>query len=115
VTFNYLRVQAKVDRMIRKFGRTGVLRRDSGDRTIQLVLVNYTASERANSLIQYNDQKAIVSAKDLVVPPDNELDKLVVGAARTFAAPFTTYDIIAPPGKLDPAGVVVYYELQVRK
>lgn len=114
MAYNYARVQNRADQLIRKYGRAAVLRRTSGDRPVRAVLIDYTTRERAGDLIQASDQKALVSAKGLTVPPDNEEDVLVIGAGPTFVAPFEELKIVAPPSKLDPAGTVVYWELQVR-
>lgn len=118
VAYNYGRTRATADRLIRKFGRSraAVLRRDGVDRKISVVMLNYSTSEvgRSGGLIQSADQRAYVSAVDLDIPPDNERDVLVIGSGPKFVAPFEEWRIVAPPIKLDPAGTVVYWELQVR-
>jgi hypothetical protein len=115
MAYNYPRVQGTADRLIKKYGREARLRRSTGDRKVMCVLINYDAQERRNEMIQHADQKAIMSAVGLKLPPDPEEDALIIGASAKFIAPFEKWRIVAPPTKLDPAGTVVYWEVQVRK
>lgn len=114
MAYNYGRVQGRAHQLISKYGRDAVLRRSSGDRSIKCVLIDFSTQERQGGLVQFGDQKALVSALGLTVPPDFEEDVLVVGGTDKFVSPFTTYRLVAPPSKLDPAGTVIYWELQVR-
>jgi hypothetical protein len=106
-TINYARIQTRADRLLRKVGTSGILRRSSGDRVCIVAFASPTVQERAGNLFQWSDKHAYVSAAGLSPPPDQEEDKLIVGGV--------TYDIVAPPGKFDPAGTVVYWDLHVRK
>jgi hypothetical protein len=115
-TYNYHRTQLTANRLITKYGRNAVLRRATGDRRIKCVLINYSTQEqRSNPLIQAADQKALISALAMTVPPDMEEDTLVIGRDVRFIAPFEVWKIMAPPVKLDPAGTIVYWEAQLRR
>lgn len=115
-TYNYRRTQLTANRLITKYGRNAVLRRASGDRKIKAVLIDFSSQEkRSNPLIQAADQKALISAVGLTIPPDMEEDIFVIGGTINFVPPFEEWKIVAPPTKLDPAGTVVYWEAQLRK
>lgn len=117
--FDYSRAQRVSHRQIAKFGggennarldRSGVLR------MCTVVLVEYKPQERDGNLIQFTDRRALVSPIGLTIDPDNELDVLVTG--KFVAGVWQQLErlrIVVPPGKLAPAGTVIYWELQVRK
>lgn len=121
MAYNYARTQGTALRLITKFGREARLVRVVNDVEVErkciCVLIDYTTSEigGANGLIAYGDQKALVASKGLTIPPDNELDYLKIGANQSYVAPFEKWRLVRPPSKLDPAGIVIYWELQVRK
>ena len=113
---NYLGIRNRADRMIKRYGQVAILRRDAGDRDCIFLEMAYTPSEK-HKLQNLTDRKGLVSARDLTIPPDKELDTLVLLDQDTLATTRTeieTLKIIAPPGKLSPGGTVVYWELQVR-
>lgn len=117
MVYNYNRSTATALRLIGSFGREAMLERAGVRRAVTCVLIDYKTSERqSNNLIQHGDQKCLIAARNLTVPPDWEQDVLILGGPRKFEpGPFEKWRIIAPEGKLDPAGIVVYWELQVRK
>lgn len=88
------------------------------DRHCHVHLTDYSAQERRGELIQATDQLGVIAAiapdGSILAEPDNETEVLVrldpVTGAET-----ETLRIVAPPGKLDPAGVVIYWELQLRR
>lgn len=107
MAFNYIALQALADKLIVQFGRTGqLLRGDSADRPVRCVEIAYSPREIDGQLIAYADRRFLVSARNLELPPDKEEDRLVVGS--------DDFRIVAV-SPLSPAGVPVYYEVQVRK
>jgi hypothetical protein len=91
-----------------------MLRRLSGDRDCIAVEVDFTPQERAGQLINPTDRLFLVSPKDLVVPPVEDRDVLVTFVVGSDTVEDEHLKIVQPPGKLAPAGTVVYWELQVR-
>lgn len=73
------------DRMIRKYGVRGFLRRNSVNRAITVALIEWDPREKGLRL--EGSRRALISALDpdtgapLAVPPDHELDQLVVANA----------------------------------
>ena len=107
MAFDYQRALGRADRLIKRFGQAATLRRATGDRACICVLMQYSPRERVGSMIQATDQHAYISPVGLTIDPDNEEDKLVVNGVQ--------YDIVAPAGRFKPAGVVLYWDLQVRR
>jgi len=118
---NYTGVRNRADRMIKRYGQTALLRRgETGyeiDRECTALEIAYTPSEKRR-LQNLTDRKVLLSARNLDIPPDKELDTLVMLDQTTLdntePTELEVLKIIAPPGKLSPGGVVVYWELQVR-
>lgn len=108
------RQQGIADRMIRKYGAQAILRRDSGDRSCWAFISDYSPQERLGKLINQTDRKAMLSPIGLTADPDSEQDKLVMLDPIT-GAELETLRIISPVGKLAPAEIVIYWELQVRR
>lgn len=72
--------------------------------------------ERMGGLVNPLDVKALVSAKGLAIPPDHEKDRLVTFVPGTNPpTEDSIYRIMVRPAPLAPAGVILYYELTVRK
>jgi hypothetical protein len=112
---DYSRERAIADGMIRKYGAPAILRRDNGgDRPCWAFISNYSPQEKVGKLINQTDRKALVSPTDLTIEPDSEQDKLVTFDPATGLEK-EVMRIIAPVGKLAPAEIVIYFELQVRK
>lgn len=124
--FNYARARRTADRLITKFGQVGAIRRSGetggGDSTnsltpvlgassepadfpCTLVIVDYTQQERAGSLIEQTDRKALIATKGLTIEPTND-DALVVGGDE--------YQIVSVM-PLAPGAVTVLWEAQVRR
>jgi hypothetical protein len=100
--------------MIRKYGAPAILRRASGDRPCVAFISDYSPMERQGKLINQTDRKALLTPVGLTQDPDSEQDRLVTLDPATGAEK-ETLRIIAPIGKLAPAGIVVYWVLQVRR
>src|SRR5262245_29862830 len=110
---DYNRERAIADGMIRKYGRPAVLRRADGDRSCWAFISEYTPQERIGSLKNATDRKALVSAVGLLIDPDSERDTLVTFDPASGAEK-PPLRIMSPVGKLAPADIVIYWELQVR-
>jgi hypothetical protein len=106
--FNYLRLRSTANYMITRYGKLCQLRRSSVDRPCTAAVLQYLPREMDGNLIQFGDRRAIVKVEGLTVPPDHELDRFV-----DFYG--IDHRIVAPPGKLDVAGTIIYWELQIRK
>ena len=117
--FNYAAGRATADRLIARFGQAGAIRRKEDkpdnpepwkpeqtevDYPCKLVVLEYSAYELQGTLIEANDRKVYVAAGGLAVEPA-VADKVIIGGSE-----FTIIRV----SPLNPAGVVVYYELQVR-
>jgi hypothetical protein len=114
--FNYARSKATADRLISKFGQTVAIRRTSStgdawnptqtttDYAATAAIVDYTNQERAGSLIEETDRKAIIAVGALAIEPKPG-DALVVSSV---AYPIIRVDPV------NPGGTVVLYQAQVR-
>jgi hypothetical protein len=120
---NWTSLKNKADSMLAKYGMLATLKQpnkgtfdpDAGEYTggsadtetavnVVKLLVDRTLID--GSMIKQGDVLFLVSAKNINTEPRPGTDTLVVGG--------TEYQIIDPVRPLDPAGVVVYYELQAR-
>ena len=110
---DYVRQRGLADNMIRRYGAQAILRRDSGDRSCWAFISAYTPLERMGKIINQTDRKALLTPIGLTVDPDSEQDRLVT-LDPSSGAELETLRIIAPVGKLAPAEIVIYWELQVR-
>lgn len=108
------KLQKYTDKALRQLGMPAKLRRAEGDRSCTVVLNEFTALERLGRTLDPLDNKALVSAKGLTIPPDSEKDRLVTLVPGTNTEE-SIYRIVARPRPLAPAGVVLYWELTVRK
>jgi hypothetical protein len=99
--------------VIQKYGISAILRRSTGDRPC-IVFLSHLPRERQGNLINQTDRRALLSPIGLTEDPDSELDKLVTIDPET-GLESETLRIIAPIGKLAPADIVIYWELQIRK
>lgn len=110
--FNYARIGDISDRIIRRFGMRGLLRRSDGDRSCYLLRLDYAPNERSDVILS-TDWMALVAPRSVEAEiPDNERDKLVI-LSKT-GVEIETLKIITEPGRLQPAHDVIYWELQVR-
>jgi hypothetical protein len=122
MSFNYARSQQTAERLIKRFGQTGAIRKTTAgsgdpwnpgagtaaDTPCTLAITNYSERDRDGTLIQQGDRKAIVAPKHngalLSVVPENG-DQLVVDGV-----PYQIVNI----DRIAPAGTVVLYEIQIR-
>lgn len=111
---DYGRQRNIADNMIRKYGAPAILRRAAGDRSCWAFISDYTPQERMGKLVNQTDRKALISPIGLAADPDSEQDKLVTLDPIT-GAELETLRIISPIGKLAPAEIVIYFELQIRR
>lgn len=110
----YNKLQGYTDRALRTLGMPALLRRTTGDRTCYVVFEEYSALERMGRTLDPLDTRAYIAAKGLSIPPDSEKDRLVtlVPGSSTEDA---TFRIVERPKPLAPAGVVLLWEMRVRK
>lgn len=109
--FNYARAQMVAHRQITRFGKaagTSFLRRGDPavNRAVTCAYLSWENSQRQSGLVQDKDKRVIMSAYQLTVPPDQELDTMLLDGVE--------YAIVEPPLPLDQSGIVVYWELHVR-
>lgn len=114
--FNYPRSVAVANKLIDKFGQTGAIRRTetSGDPwdpstsdtdyPCTLVALDYDQKDVDGTLIKSTDKKVYVATKGLPIQPTTT-DKVIIGGAVSA---------IVQAKPLNPAGTVVYFELQAR-
>lgn len=97
--------------MILKWGVAAVLRRASGDRPCTTAITTFAPMERVGKITNPVDRKALVSALapdgTVLVPPDFEQDRLVVGGEEL--------KIVEPAGQVGSSDVVVFWRLTVRR
>lgn len=118
-SFSSIRARNKCHQQIKKVeGSLAILRSSGGDRQCYVYLTDYSANEKRGELIQATDQLGLVApfAPDdsVLAAPDNE-SEVLVRLHPVTGAEIETLRIVAPPGKLDPAGVVLYWEIQLRR
>ena len=114
--FDYPRARAAAERLIAKFGMPGALRRStpSGpanapiitdtDHACTLAVLDYEDARIDGTLIRRSDRLVYLSTAGLGVAPDQS-DRIIAGEIY----------VIVRLRPLSPAGVVVYYEVQVRR
>lgn len=112
--FDYARRVRLADQQIRRFGAPAKLRRASGDRDCWACTVDYAPRSREGQLFNRVDRIVLVSALDLAIPPDAEKDSLVV-LDPISSAEVEVLRIMAPVGRLAPAGIVIYWELHLQR
>ncbi len=125
-SFDYAKSVATADRLIRKFGQTGAIRRTvmggdpwdpepvETDYPCILVVVEYTLRERESSLIEMNDKRVLISVEGLNLPalPDEPKSENVVTVADKVVVDGAAHEIkrVDP---LKPGPVVVMFNCQV--
>lgn len=105
MTFDYARAQQTAERLITYFGQSGTLKHDAVDYPVKFAVTDYSMREIGNGVIAAGDRRVYLEPIDFQ-PRANEDLLFIDGVA---------HKIIHPVRKLDPAGTVVYYELQVRR
>lgn len=121
--FDYVGMTKDANDLITFFGMDAVLRREGSsptDRPCVVAIIEFDPRARPADLANPTDRKVIMSAANSEVqlmPPDNELDKLV-----TFVQPPSdppVVDQILPltckPKKTAPAGHTVVWEFTVHR
>ncbi len=111
--YDWASSRATATRMINKFGTHAILRRATGDRDCIACMVDFLPRSNPGQLRNMPDRTFLVSADGLTVPPDAEQDHLVWTDPETGTQ--EDMRLVAPIGKIAPAGIVLYYELQVRR
>lgn len=112
--FDYARSKATAERLIKRFGKSGAIRRmeTSGepwnpdlvpaDYDCTLVVTDYTLRERESSMIGAKDRRVLISTEGLTITPTNS-DKLRLGGVD--------YEIV-DIWPLEPGDTVVLWEAQ---
>jgi len=82
-----------------------------------VALIDYRPTQ-VNGLISLGDRRAVMSTftpdmQDVTPPPDKDVDSLVTYVPGTTTVD-KTYKIVWP-GKVDPNGVVVLWDMPVRE
>jgi hypothetical protein len=122
-TLDYIKTRAKADFLIQKFGMNAVLRRMSDapgvtDRKCVCVMPDFLVKDAPAQLANPTDRTVYIAAGlgDVPsTPPDFEKDQLVtfvqpLGAVEDEVLPFTK-----PIKPIRPAGIVVAYEVMVKR
>lgn len=119
-TFDYANSLATADRLITKFGAACLVRRTTNSGTpfdptlgqtdfpTIAAVIEYTAQQRTGTDILATDRRALVAAGPLTalgVTAILPADALVIGGVEVSV-------VIAKP--LNPAGIVVMYDCQIR-
>lgn len=105
MSYDYQSSIATTKRLLSYFGQTGTLRHENVDYPVTFAVTDYTLRELGNGMIVAGDRRVYMEATGFQPIPNEDL--LFVGGVA--------YKIVPPVRKLDPAGTVVYYELQVRR
>lgn len=106
--------RATATMMITKYGCRAILRRDEGDRDCVACEVMQAPRSHQGELRNAPERVYLVVADGLSPAPDAEKDHLVWLDPVT-GAELENLRLIAPIGRLAPAGVVLYWELQTRR
>lgn len=115
-TFNYTAMQARAAKLITKYGMPAKLLRNGTYRDCTVVETGFDPSEDRGQLENPTDRVFMVKAKDFTQPPSKEAGDILV----TYKAPgYTEVDeqlkMRTPAGRLSPANIPMYWEMQVYK
>jgi len=111
------RNRAQALKRIRRWGRTGVLRRSSGDRDVLVLEDAFNTREIDGQRIQRTDRLFFMSPIDAsgaeVVAPDAHEDSLILDDQIEDS---NSVELIfaSPPVRVQPGREVIYYELHCR-
>lgn len=110
---NYQKIALLTANLVKAFGAPVVLVR-SGQQNfnVNMVILEFTAEERENSLIQYNDRKGLIVPADLPtgVVPSVETDRVLM-----LFPPFGQKILrIVTVNRLIPNNTLILYQLQLR-
>lgn len=120
MAFNYLASQSLASKLIKKFGMPAKLMRIVNGQPVFRSCIacetGFTPGEEIGKQSNPTDRVFLIDAKGLTQPPNMEAGDVLV----TYKPPlYTVVDdqlrIRVPTGRLSPAGIVVYYELQVMR
>jgi hypothetical protein len=103
MAFDHVGAQAAASDMITRFGSAAVLRRGATDRDCIAAILDY--NPRGRDLVLEGARRALVAAAGLTIPPNHELDVLVVGGS--------VYRIVEPAKGPRPGGTVIFFDLMV--
>ena len=112
------RFRTVVDAEIKRIGMSAALRREgSPDRKIWMYFGQWTAREMMGRMIDPLERVAVVSALGLTDPPTHTRDRLITFVQPPAFVPVEDENlrILAPPDRIDPAGVVIAWRLRVRR
>lgn len=115
--WDYFQTRREVDHILTSMGAPCVLRRSTGDRWVTAFLFRWRPSIQMGGLVDPMERLVLLSTKGLTIPPDNNYDSLV-----TFIQPLADIPvedenlrIVAPPARVQPAGVLLYWKMRVRR
>lgn len=122
--FDYAAIQQMVDSVLLNWGRPSgqtiiplKIRRDTVDRPVTGVIIDYTPRERAGGLFEDYDRRALISPVSptggLIVAPDNQQDELVIPPSQSNPEEVVC-KFVHPIGRIEPAGFVLLYDGTVR-
>jgi hypothetical protein len=119
--WNYFRTRNEVSGILRRMGAPAVLRRGIGagaaDRWCTAFLYRWRPTIQMGGLVDPMERLVLISAEGLTIPPDNNLDALVTFLQPIVDAPVQDENlrIVAPPARIEPAGVLLAWKLRVRR
>lgn len=118
MSFDYGRSKATADRLVSKFGQSATLRRPTSsgtaynptpgqpdDHPVTVVVLDYDRREIDGTRILATDRKVLLAVGNLAIEPATS-DKAVIGGVE-----HSIIDI----QPLNPGGLVILYQLQVRR
>jgi hypothetical protein len=121
MTLNYAEIREAANDAINEAGQSGYLRRTTAgtgtdpwntgagtvtDYPVRFVLVDYAERDRDGTLVQVNDQQAIIAVGSLAIEA-TEADKLVDSSGKVWE--------IVKLTPLTPGGVTLLYTAQIRR
>lgn len=114
MAYDWASRRATATRMITKYGCRAILRRADGDRDCVACEVMQAPRSHQGELRNAPDREFLLVAEGLDVAPDAEKDHLVWLDPDT-GTEVENLRLIAPIGRIAPAGIVLYWELQARR
>lgn len=118
--FDYQGIREFAGSLIDDFGMAASLRRDGVDRPCIVCIYDYAPRSQETKLALPVERRAIISASTSEVqatPPDFELDQLVTYVQPPAVSPVVdeVLNFAKPAKPYSPAGIVVAYELVIRR
>ena len=112
----YKKLQREANKVLRIMGMPAVLRGPAGDTPCLVIITEFTAMERMGRVLDPLDLKATISGKNFTMPEDVSQYRLVTFIPGSSPPVIDQqYRIVMRPAPLAPAGLVVTYDLTVRK